>query len=206
MLSKHFNPTPRDTFLYLRDKFMRDTGTVSIVLDENGQYVLVDVAPALDLLVDKSISVSSILNNRFTSISKFIKPEYLVGLLKDTKVALSDKNYYDPYDNVIYIDRNVTDSKQLRFLLLHEFQHAIQVENDFNGGFDYNFLEKSNISKTQKQRIIADIRNHRPEFLTILKKEVMMNLIVHKCLFMKLRAKHKHTVWKVLNLMTSILL
>lgn len=170
MLSKHFNPTPRDTFLYLRDKFMRDTGTVSIVLDENGQYVLVDVAPALDLLVDKSISVSSILNNRFTSISKFIKPEYLVGLLKDTKVALSDKNYYDPYDNVIYIDRNVTDSKQLRFLLLHEFQHAIQVENDFNGGFDYNFLEKSNISKTQKQRIIADIRNHRPEFFNNIEK------------------------------------
>ena len=170
MLSKQFSPTPRDTFLYLRDKFMRDTGTVSIVIDENGQYVLVDVAPALDLLVDKSVDISSSLDNKLTSISKFIKSEYLVGSLKDVKIGRSDKNYYDPYDNVIYLDRNVTDSKQLRFLLLHEFQHAIQIENDFNGGFDYSFLEKSNISKTQKRKIIADIHEHRPELFNNIKK------------------------------------
>lgn len=149
--------TPINTFLYLRNRFLEESGnTVSIIVTPEYDFVIVDVKPMIQMFKDEEFKVQT---KNEVNISDYIKSEYLTGRLADTKVRLGDTNEYNPTSNIITIKKD-TPAK-VRVAIAHEFQHAIQVANNLNGGLDYNWL--SNMTKRQQRAIINDIRRHRPE-------------------------------------------
>ena len=54
---------------------------------------------------------------------------------------------------------------------MHEFQHAIQAENNLNGGLYQHWLFRPvadgsmhwNMPKEQARKLIAEVREHRPD-------------------------------------------
>lgn len=148
---------PVNTFLYLRNKFLQDSGnTVSIIETSDYDFVFVDVRPMMSMFRDTDFKVQT---KNEVNIKHYIKGEYLVGRLVDTKVVIGTENKYDPLSNTITIAKD-TDAA-MRFAIAHEFQHAIQAENNLNGGLDYNWL--SNLTKRAQREIVNDVRRHKPD-------------------------------------------
>lgn len=136
--------TESTTFAYLHDSILSDTGTASIIKYNNGEYGLADLKPFYSIAKDENFVVT-----KDTKITDIIQPKYLYGDLKDTKIVLLDTvggSEYDALSNTIYLRTKRSDLKdkivekgdnELRYEVLHEFQHAIQHQNNFSAGFSY---------------------------------------------------------------------
>lgn len=150
-------------FLYLRKYFINKFKTTTLIVLSDGTYAFANVRPMKSLLKTESFEITE-----KTKISDIIKDIYLQGRLKDVKVKLTDRRIvaeYNMEENTIYINKVYASRKDnyLTFAILHEFQHAIQVENGMNLGMNANWINSNSISKTTKKEIIADVRKHRPE-------------------------------------------
>ena len=154
--------SPQNVFLYLREKILKDTkGTTSIALDRNGKFYLVNVSNMLDTLKNKKQTFNT---DKLPKISDIVNGDFLYGRLADVKLKWSNRSEYDATNNTIYLDENSkSNSQYMRFAFLHEFQHAIQAENLMNDGINVNWLHNPSINKTQRSRIISDVRKHKPD-------------------------------------------
>ena len=154
---------PTSAFLYLRKYFIDKFDTVTVIVLSDGTYAFADVRPMKSLLKTENFEITE-----KTKISDIIKDTYLYGRLKDVKIKLTDRRIvaeYNAEENTIYINKVYASRKDnyLTFAILHEFQHAIQVENGMNLGINANWINSKSISNTTKKEIIADVRKHRPE-------------------------------------------
>lgn len=152
------------TFLYLREYFINKFKTTTVVVLSDGTYGFADVRPMKSMLKTENFSI-----DKNTKIKDIIKDDYLKGRLKDVKIKLTDRGIvaeYNAEENTIYINefRAAKKGPYLTFAVLHEFQHAIQVENGMNLGMNVNWI--NSVAKTTKAAIIADVRKHRPELFT----------------------------------------
>ena len=160
-----------NTFLYLRQHFIDKLKTTTVIVLQDGSYAFGDIRPMKSSLIGDSVVI-----NEKTTIKKLIKAKYLYGRLADIKIKLTDDNSvvasYNSDNNTIFVNRVVakTGSDFLTFAFLHEFQHAIQVENKMNIGMNSNWINSKNLSKTMRANIIKDVRKHRPELFTDIKK------------------------------------
>jgi hypothetical protein len=176
--------TPETAFLYLRELIPTLQEGVSITVNRDGTYSFVNVKPMGDALTKKNIEI-----NEDTQITDLVKASYLKGRLEDLKIKIVDDNSfvaeYRPYllidekgntvnevqkgqkvkriyDNTIYLNKKVVEEggEYLKFVFLHELQHAIQFENKMNLGFDENWIKSVDV--TVKKSIIADVKKHMP--------------------------------------------
>lgn len=152
------------TFLYLREYFINKFKTATVVVLSDGTYGFADIRPMKSMLKTENFSI-----DKNTKIKDIIKDDYLKGRLKDVKIKLTDRGIvaeYNAEENTIYINEFLAAKKgpYLTFAVLHEFQHAIQVENGMNLGMNVNWI--NSVAKTTKAAIIADVRKHRPELFT----------------------------------------
>lgn len=152
------------TFLYLRDYFINKFKTTTVVVLSDGTYGFADIRPMKSMLKTENFSI-----DKNTKIKDIIKDDYLKGRLKDVKIKLTDRGIvaeYNAEENTIYINefRAAKKGPYLTFAVLHEFQHAIQVENGMNLGMNVHWI--NSVAKTTKAAIIADVRKHRPELFT----------------------------------------
>lgn len=152
------------TFLYLREYFINKFKTTTVVVLSDGTYGFADVRPMKSMLKTENFSI-----DKNTKIKDIIKDDYLKGRLKDVKIKLTDRGIvaeYNAEENTIYINefRAAKKGPYLTFAVLHEFQHAIQVENGMNLGMNVHWI--NSVAKTTKAAIIADVRKHRPELFT----------------------------------------
>lgn len=152
------------TFLYLREYFINKFKTTTVVVLSDGTYGFADIRPMKSMLKTENFSI-----DKNTKIKDIIKDDYLKGRLKDVKIKLTDRGIvaeYNAEENTIYINefRAAKKGPYLTFAVLHEFQHAIQVENGMNLGMNVNWI--NSVAKTTKASIIADVRKHRPELFT----------------------------------------
>lgn len=69
-----------------------------------------------------------------------------IGDLGDNALAA-----YNPIFDMITINKNVQDLRELRITLIHELQHAIQVREGFAVGFGYNIKNDSQFKKAQRK-------------------------------------------------------
>lgn len=160
--------TESTTFAYLRDSILADTGTVSIVKYNNGEYGLADLKPFYSIAKDESFVIT-----KNTKISDIVQAKYLYGNLKDTKIKLVDKpgpSNYDYSTNTIYLvtKRALTNGKiidktdnELRYEVLHEFEHAIQHQNNFSAGFAY--IDFTTLPFASGYKILEAAREYFPE-------------------------------------------
>lgn len=158
------------TFLYLRRYFINEFNTTTLIVLSDGTYAFADILPMKSLLKNENFEITD-----KTKIWDIIKDSYLQGRLKDVKIKLTDRGIvaeYNAKENVIYINKEYASRKDnyLTFAILHEFQHAIQVENRMNLGINANWINSSGISKAMKREIIDDVRKHRPELFEGIKK------------------------------------
>jgi hypothetical protein len=151
------------TFMYLRDYFLNIMNTTTVIVLQDGSYAFGDVRPMLLSLKSKNLTI-----DKNTRITQLIKPAYLYGRLADVKLKLTDRSIiaeYNAAENTIYVNSIIANKggDLLTFAFLHEFQHAIQVENSMNIGINAKWIRSKYISKSVRQNIINDIRKHRPE-------------------------------------------
>lgn len=157
----HVDANPEVTFLYLRERLLNKTrGKVSIVATTNGTFQFVNVKPMYEALKSKSYTIDDITEDG-KPLSSYVDKQYIVGRLNDTLVMLGRYSEYDPVNNIIYIARDTPT--EVSFALAHELQHAIQVENNLNGGLTYDWLTNSNLNAKQRKDIVNDIKKHRPD-------------------------------------------
>lgn len=165
------------TFMYLRALLLQDYETIMITQLQNGEYVFVDLVDAYGQLKDDVGNAdrgsNTIWDNAWKDgehetvkgkeqvtlpISYFIKSDRLVGPLADVKVILvSDKSNAGTYNrqtNTITVTKTKSNAF-FKFVLLHEFQHAIQMANGMNPGLTLNFNVDDNL--------IADFEKHAPD-------------------------------------------
>lgn len=181
--------TPQNTFLYLRQYYLEKNKTVSISILEDGTFAFVDVLPMLAVLKNKDGISGTIVGKLPTGedgfmINDVIRAQYLQGRLKYTKVVMGTDSYYDVQNNTIVIDKNSTqDPAYFRFSLLHEFQHAIQVENKLNGGINAGWLSMSNLNDKQRNEMLNDFKAHKPELFTDTKTKEQQLEVVNKFVY-----------------------
>ena len=151
------------TFMYLRKYFIDELGNTTVIQLQDGTFSFASVKPMLSALIKTDFVI-----DKDTTIKSIIRPGYLYGRLADVKIKLTDNNIvavYNSLENTIYVNRQVAakGGNFLQFALLHEFQHAVQIENGMNIGMNADWINGGNVSKTMRSNIIKDIRKHRPE-------------------------------------------
>nr|DAH95321.1 MAG TPA: hypothetical protein [Caudoviricetes sp.] len=157
----HVEANPEVTFLYLRDQLLnKSKGETSIVATTDDTFQFVNIKPMYDAFKSKSYTIDDI-SEEGKSLSVYVDKAYITGRLNDTIVMLGRNSEYDPVNNIIYIARDTPT--EVTFALAHELQHAIQVENNLNGGLAYDWLTNSNLTAKQKKDIANDIKRHRPD-------------------------------------------
>lgn len=157
----HVEANPEVTFLYLRDQLLnKSKGETSIVATTDGTFQFVNIKPMYEAFKSKSYTIDDI-SEEGKSLSVYVDKAYITGRLNDTIVMLGRNSEYDPVNNIIYIARDTPT--EVTFALAHELQHAIQVENNLNGGLAYDWLTNSNLTAKQKKDIVNDIKRHRPD-------------------------------------------
>lgn len=148
-------------FLYLRDEFVKTDKTRTLIVLGNGTYAFGEVRPMQSVLVNKDFTITE-----NTTIRDIIDKKYLTGRLADVNIkmvdTLVDAAQYDPTTNTIYVLRGA-DKELTTFAVLHEFQHAIQVENQMNLGMYSSWLNCKTIRAKMRKQIIVDIRKHNPQ-------------------------------------------
>lgn len=198
--------TSANAYLYINNKLMTDTnGKFGIVLANDGQYVVVDIAPltdavtgefydTIDSLVDKTSKSSSYL----THAKYLFRDKYLNNVTKDTVIVFSNEKR--DYSGAYTVERNRitiylgnikqkfsnTDSvdayKQfIKVTLMHEFMHAMQYGNNLVGGGDPNLFNA--YDNSVKDAIVEDIAKHMPDFDTYIKRVTDKEAIYKKAAY-----------------------
>lgn len=148
------------TYYYLKNYFIKNYKT-NILLNNDGDYVFTKYELAKDVFNNISVDKFNemIKNKQTLDIKDFVKSKYLYGRLKDIKLIVSNlgKDVYGQYDidsNTIMINSYNIDDSTLT-TLIHEFQHAIQAENNLVNGNSYELL--SLMSDTEARKLRLDI-------------------------------------------------
>lgn len=176
------------TFLYLREHLLNKYETVTVILLADGTYAFGDVRPMLSSLKNNSLKITPVVK-----ITQLIKSEYLYGRLANISIKttndISDVAQYDAITNTIYINKSIASKggNLLTFAFLHEFQHAIQIENGMNIGINADWINNKYIAKTTRSNIIRDVRKHRPELFKGISKnseeeaKIVNDFVYHSC-------------------------
>lgn len=162
---KYGDINPENTFRYLREHFVTNNKNISLIVLQDGTFAFGNTEQMSKIINDNKLT--EILNNKKSfKISEIIDKKYIKGRLKDLIVIVNDfdvneAGQYNVKTNTIFINSKYADNiNYLKFALLHEFQHAIQFENDMNLGMNGNWL--NSISKTKRQVFIRDVKKHIP--------------------------------------------
>lgn len=155
-----------NTFLYLRRYFIDNLKTTTVIVLQDGSYAFGNIIPMKSVLINDTVSIGT----KVTSIKQIINEKYLHGRLADIRIRITssnDKNLasYNTEQNIITISQDCINKggDYLRFVFLHEFQHAIQAENRMNMGLSGDWINNKKLDVKIRDKIIKDVRKHRPE-------------------------------------------
>lgn len=157
--------TPQTAFLYLRNETLRKTkGNTSIVMGSDGKFYFVNVKAAKNILINPNPDWQ---NKKEFKVTELVKADYMLGKLAGLKIVKGNSTYYDPQTNTIVLEQ--ADNDTMTYLFFHEFQHAIQDNENLNRGLSATWLDSLKVD-AQRKRIINDFRKHRPELFNDVKK------------------------------------
>lgn len=170
------------TYLYLNNYIVENTNAeYALTQLDTGDVVVVQYRDKDKIMHDHisnrapnltTLSYELKASKKGVKLSKYIDGKFLHGLAEDTvvkAVVLSDAEYaqstdsasYDPKSNTltIYMTSKGISNALFKYILLHEFQHVVQTQNHFVGGFS----AASNF--TPSTAMIEDIMVHYPGVL-----------------------------------------
>lgn len=170
--------TPEMAFLYLRSYFLNTYKTLGIVMMSDGTFGFAEMGQMYDVFKNKN---KLVINDK-TTIQDIFKEEYIPDGLK---IQIIDSNEEEAHysgesmvtvngtrvavpDRTIYVSRGFLKSKDdvIRFVLAHEFHHAMQANTRMNGGLITNWL--NNVKNSAD--IIKDVRKHIPQLFKDVEK------------------------------------
>ena len=165
IIDKYGKLNSRNTFLYLRSELNKKGYTLTVT--KNGQFVVASVKKALSLLKNPTKSWTDFDVNKTYAIQEFVKPVARdEGFLKGTTVTFGTGSYYDPNTNSIVLDKTGINNKDyMNAAFLHEYQHAVQYANNWNGGISSTWVTDYNVSRDTIDRMLKDLQTHVPEIL-----------------------------------------
>ena len=176
------------TYLYLRETFLDIYENITIIVLQDGTFAFGNVKPMIKVFKSNYKNkfenmLSKLSDNKIHKLKEFnlIKDEYLTGRLKDINIKLFNSEYSGMYEydsNTILLNNDYEIKSLSLFTLLHEFQHAIQHENNMNLGNNIKFIDGM-LSKYESKLINSFIKNCPElfEFTDTKNKEDVKNII-----------------------------
>lgn len=194
IIDKYGRLNSRNTFLYLRTELNKKGYTITI--DKNNKFVLTEVKKALTILKDTKNLWKRQVKDKFVpidldktySVQEFVKPAYRdEGFLKNTQVRFTTEaeakkgigNYYSPEENLIVLDRNgINNVDYMNAAFLHEYQHAVQYANNWNGGISARWITDYSVTRDTLDRMLKDVEEHVPSiFQGATKRDVKLAVL-----------------------------
>lgn len=194
IIDKYGRLNSRNTFLYLRTELNKKGYTITI--DKNGKFVLTEVKKALTILKDTKNLWKRQVKDKFVpidldktySVQEFVKPAYRdEGFLKNTQVRFTTEaeakkgigNYYSPEENLIVLDRNgINNVDYMNAAFLHEYQHAVQYANNWNGGISARWITDYSVTRDTLDKMLKDVEEHVPSiFQGISKRDIKLAVL-----------------------------
>lgn len=194
IIDKYGRLNSRNTFLYLRTELNKKGYTISI--DKNGKFILTEVKKALTILKDTKNLWKRQVKDKYVpidldktySVQEFVKPAYRdEGFLKNTQVRFTTEaeakkgigNYYSPEENLIVLDRNgINNVDYMNAAFLHEYQHAVQYANNWNGGISARWITDYSVTRDTLDRMLKDAEEHVPSiFQGVTKRDVKLAVL-----------------------------
>ena len=155
-------------FQYIREQLLQKYDTLSITRKSNGDIAFVSFTNAYDLLQPDIRSADKESNTIFEKyvdkgpipLKTFVNygnnpflDDYKVIFIRDSKASAGNHN---PYNHTITVNL-AKNNAFTKYVILHEYTHAVQYENGFAGGMT-PYFEVSD-------QLIADFEKHLPQFL-----------------------------------------
>lgn len=155
--------TDETTYKYLNKYFAKEGYTIVQLV--NGQYKFASIENMNDIVKSSFMLGESV--GKEVNIKDVINEKYLSGELRNTKIVYSnviDTSSFDALSNTIYIaEADLKGTRPLKFIIAHEFQHAVQYFNGMSLGVTYNILTGNVLTKGMRDKIVEDIMKHKPQ-------------------------------------------
>lgn len=155
--------TDETTYKYLNKYFAKEGYTIVQLV--NGQYKFASIENMNDIVKSSFMLGESV--DKEVNIKDVINEKYLSGELRNTKIVYSnviDTSSFDAVNNIIYIaEADLKGTRPLKFVIAHEFQHAVQYFNGMSLGITYNILTGNILTKGMRDKIVEDIMKHKPQ-------------------------------------------
>lgn len=155
--------TDETTYKYLNKYFVKEGYTIVQLV--NGQYKFASIENMNDIVKSSFMLGESV--GKEVNIKDVINEKYLSGELRNTKIVYSNvigTSSFDALSNTIYIaEADLKGTRPLKFIIAHEFQHAVQYFNGMSLGITYNILTGNILTKGMRDKIVEDIMKHKPQ-------------------------------------------
>lgn len=155
--------TDETTYKYLNKYFAKEGYTIVQLV--NGQYKFASIESMNDIVKSSFALGESV--GKEVNIKDVINEKYLSGELRNTKIVYSNAvstSSFDALSNTIYIaEADLKGTRPLKFIISHEFQHAVQYFNGMSLGITYNILTGNILTKGMRDKIVEDIMKHKPQ-------------------------------------------
>lgn len=155
--------TDETTYKYLNKYFAKEGYTIVQLV--NGQYKFASIENMNDIVKSSFMLGESV--GKEVNIKDVINEKYLSGELRNTKIVYSnaiETSSFDALSNTIYIaEADLKGTRPLKFIIAHEFQHAVQYFNGMSLGITYNILTGNILTKGMRDKIVEDIMKHKPQ-------------------------------------------
>lgn len=155
--------TDETTYKYLNKYFAKEGYTIVQLV--NGQYKFASIESMNDIVKSSFMLGESV--GKEVNIKDVVNEKYLSGELRNTKIVYSNAvstSSFDALSNTIYIaESDLKGTRPLKFIIAHEFQHAVQYFNGISLGITYNILTGNILTKGMRDKIVEDIMKHKPQ-------------------------------------------
>lgn len=168
--SSDTNVSPSYVYEFLKGEIIDQTGDITIEYDDLGIPQFVSIEPAINIYEDpdwySDIKNATEIDGK--TMRDFLREDLKNSELADVKIRITDDRDGGYADGTIYVPRvfgeKIVSGKLLRYIVTHEFQHAVQAFNHLNSGLSANFT--ADLQPDDQIRIVKEFTDAMPDLFS----------------------------------------
>ena len=164
--SSDMNVSPSYVYEFLKGELIDQTGDITIEYDDLGIPQFVSIEPAINIYENPNwySDIKNATEIDGKTMRDFLRKDLQNSELADVKIRITDDRDGGYVDGTIYVPRvfgeKIVSGKLLRYIVTHEFQHAVQAFNHLNSGLSANFT--ADLRRDDQIRIVKEFTDAMP--------------------------------------------